>query len=301
MIPITELPPTHRTYGGIHLTLDSSSGKVIIEDFVHLTPYTQAQLNAKINNTVGDLAIGSDVDNGGVGISIWNGTIWKCASTSNVGPKVAFYDPTITSSSPVFFSIPTNITRLKITAVGAGGGGAAGLATTSGTASIGGTGGAGATVIAWIENLVAGDTVEVYAGLSGSQGLAGGAGSAKNGQNGTNTTVVITRTDSTVQTITAGSGRGGVYSGAGTGASGIGGQGAVTNITASKHIIIDGNPGTTVISGGSNFGPYVVANTSAGTGANAVKYGSGGGNGYDTDTSGFNGGFGSNGCVSIEY
>jgi hypothetical protein len=301
MIPITELPPTHRTYGGIHLTLDSSSGKVILKDFIHLTPYTQAQLDAKINNTVGDLAIGSDVDGGDPGISIWDGSIWKCASTTNIGPKVGFYDPDITSSSPVFFTIPTNITRLKITAVGAGGGGGSAVSADGSTAAIGGTGGAGSTVIAWIDNLVSGDTVEVYCGIGGAAGIAGEDDGTEDGQVGEDTTVVITRADSTVQTITAAGGNGGVWSDAGAGANGTGGQGAVTNINANKHIIIDGNSGTSVMSGASQYGPYVVANTTAATGGNATQYGSGGGNGYDLDTTGFNGGYGANGFVSIEY
>lgn len=301
-IPITELPPTHRSYGGIHLTLDSSSGKVIIEDYIHLTPFTQAELDAKINLNLGDIAVSSDGDGGNPGISIYDGTQWQTTvSSASVGPKVAFYDPSITSSSPVFFTIPSNVTKIKITAVGAGGGGGGALSADGITSAIGGTGGAGSTVIAWIEDLTTADTIEIYCGIGGDAGLAAGTGGTENGQDGEDTTIVITRADSSVQTITAAGGIGGLWSDAGAGTHGAGGQGATTNIDANKQIIVDGNPGTSIMSGASQFGPYVVANTADGTGTNAVQYGSGGGNGYDTPTTGFNGGYGANGFVSIEY
>lgn len=301
-IPITELPPTHRSYGGIHLTLDSSTGKVIIKDFIQLTPYTQAELDAKINNNVGDFAISSDGDGGEPGFSLWDGEQWKTTiSSSSVGPKALKYDPDITSSSSVFFTIPNNVSRVKITAVGAGGGGASALSADGSTASIGGTGGAGATVIAYIENLTSSDTIEIFCGIGGAGGLAGEDDGTENGQSGSNTLVTITRADSSVQTIVAEGGTGGTFADDATQTNGVGGEGSTTNITNTKYIIIDGNSGTSVMSGSTQYGPYVVARTSAGSGTNAIQYGSGGGNAYDTAEVGFDGGAGSNGLVIVEY
>ena len=301
-IPVTELPPTHRSYGGIHLTLDSGSGKVIIQDYIHLTPFTQTELNAKTPLNLGDIAVTTNGNGGLPGISYYDGTQWQSTvNSASIGPKVAFYDPDITSSSPVFFTIPSNITKVKITAVGAGGGGAGALSADGVATSIGGTGGAGSVVVAWITNLTTSDTIEVYCGIGGDGGIAGGTGSVRNGQNGENTTIVITKADSSVQTITAAGGVGGTFNASGAGTHGAGGQGAVTNIAANKHIIIDGNPGTSIISGATQYGPYVVASTTNATGINAVQYGSGGGNGRDTAQVGFNGGYGSNGLVTIEY
>lgn len=301
-IPITQLPPTHRSYGGIHLTLDSSTGKVIVEDFLHLTPFTQVQLDAKVNSTLGDLAVSSDGDGGEPGLSFYDGTAWKSTvSSSTVGPKVEVYDPDITSSTTVQFAVPNNITKIKITAVGAGAGGGGALSADGSTACWGGTGGAGATVVAWLENLTSGDIIDIYCGIGGVGGDAGANDGTEDGEDGEDTTITITRTNSTVQTITAAGGNGGTWSDGGAGTNGTGGQGAVTNIDPERHIIIDGNAGTYIMSGASQKGPYVVANTANGTGGNATQYGSGGGNGYDTNSTGFNGGAGSNGLVIVEY
>lgn len=301
-IPVTELPPTHRSYGGIHLTLDSSSGKVIIQDYIHLTPFTASELAAKSPLNQGDVAFSSNGDGGNPGISYYDGTQWQTTvSSASIGPKVALYDPAITSSSPVFFTIPSNVTKVKITAVGAGGGGGSALSADGTTVANGGTGGSGSVVIAWIENLTTADTIEVYCGIGGDGGVGGATDGTEEGQDGEDTTITITRADSTVQTITAAAGVGGAFSDAGNGTNGAGGQGAVTNINANKHIIIDGNAGTSVMSGANQYGPYVVANTADGTGGNAVQYGSGGGNGRDTASTGFSGGYGANGFVTIEY
>lgn len=301
-VPVAELPPTHKSFGSVHLTLESGTGKVIIKDFIELTPFTQAQLDAKTNLKIGDLAICSDGDGGEPGISIYDGTQWKSTvSTTTIGPKQQVYDVDITSNAEVFFTIPSNVTRLKITAIGGGGGGGSAISDDGSTVAIGGNGGAGAQVVATLDNLTTGDTVSILVGVGGSGGFYTSDDGTENGQDGEETLITITRTDSSVQVISALGGTGGSVSTGGVGTHGVGGVGAVTNITTGKFYIVNGNDATNVASGAGSYGKYVVTRSDEGPGTTAGKFGSGGNAGYDSDSTGYNGGAGSSGLVIVEY
>ena len=150
------------------------------------------------------------------------------------------------------FTIPTGITRVKVTLVGGGASGGG----DNGTAGSGG--GAGGSVISWLTGLTPGNTISVSA--IG----AGGSPSTGNGNSGGTTTV-----SSGTQTITTMSATGGTGGSAGQGSSG--GNGG------------SGSGGTFNINGG---GGQLSGGGGSGNGGNAIF----GGNGWAT-TSGANPGY----------
>jgi hypothetical protein len=302
-IPVTQLPPIHKSFGTLHLTLEAASGKVIVKDFLHLTPFTTSELNQKINSTIGDLAISTDGDLGTPSISIFDGSNWKSfVTTTSVGLNKKVYTPLNTNNELTIFSVPPNVSSIKITAVGAGGGGGSAFCADGSTVAFGGTGGAGSTVIAMIDNLQEGDEIFIITGIGGQGGSVDINNDVINAEAGTDTEITIQRNDSTVETIIAFGGAGGVSSTGGQANNGAGGETQVLNIDNDKYIAIDGNSGTNIFSGASNFGTYTLARVEAGPGLNAKSYGSGGGNAVDDeDQNGYNGGAGTSGFVVLEY
>lgn len=79
-IAATYLPDEINSSSGADLTLDPSSDKVAIEHIINLNPQTVAQLNARTDQTQGDVAYCSDGDAGSKCIAIYNGTDWKVVS-----------------------------------------------------------------------------------------------------------------------------------------------------------------------------------------------------------------------------
>jgi hypothetical protein len=302
-IPFAQLPPVHRSFGSIHLTLEAATGKVIIKDFIHLTPFTNEQLNNKTNNTIGDLAISTDGDLGTPTVSVYDGTQWKSLASANSNAvKKIVYTVDNTNNELIIFNVPVNVSSIKITAVGAGGGGGSAFCADGSTIATGGTGGAGSTIVTVIENLTENDTIYISVGAGGIGGDVDIENDVTNAEDGADTEVSVLRDDSTTETVIAFGGKGANSSTGGFAVNGEGGDTQVLNIDDDKYIAIAGNSGTKVFSGASKFGTYVVAREEAGPGVNAVSYGSGGGNAVDDeDQNGYNGGAGSGGLVILEY
>jgi hypothetical protein len=130
-----------------------------------------------------------------------NGTTW--ASTALPASALGANAQVFTSNGT--FTIPTGITRLKVTVVGGGGGGSGFQNVCS--VEVGGIAGAGAgTAVKFLTSLTPGNTLSVTVG-------AGGAGSATNntsGSAGGNSTVASGT--QAISTITGNGGNGGVYS-----------------------------------------------------------------------------------------
>lgn len=74
------LPNTIVSDASTNLTLQPTTGKVVLEDILALTPQTVAELNARTDQAEGDVAYCSDGDAGSKCIAIYNGTDWKVVS-----------------------------------------------------------------------------------------------------------------------------------------------------------------------------------------------------------------------------
>jgi len=180
------------------------------------------------------------------------------------------------------FTIPTGITRVKMTIVGGGGGGAGGTTgDCSGPDNGGGGGGGGGAAIKWLTSLTPGNTLTVTRGAGG-----GGGATASNGTSG-GTSSVASGTE-TITTVSATGGVGGIYNGAG----GAGGAGSSGDLNMSGGYGQNGGPSFTALAGGDSFMAGVTKNNAAGN-----LYGGGGG-GSPVDGSG---GAGANGVIFFEW
>jgi hypothetical protein len=74
------LPNTIVSDASTNLTLQPTTGKVVLEDILALTPQTVAELTARTDQAEGDVAYCSDGDAGSKCIAIYNGTDWKVVS-----------------------------------------------------------------------------------------------------------------------------------------------------------------------------------------------------------------------------
>jgi hypothetical protein len=170
-----------------------------------------------------------------------------------------------------YWTVPSDVTRIRVTCVGGGGGGSAG------ESSNGGGGGGGTNI-----SLVTATVIDVLPGqlIAYSVG-AGGAGGAPTGGLGSD------GVDTTFGTITGGKGYGGKVNYPRGGAGSLGGAGA------------GGNPG----SGGPGAGSGGGAGASGGFGSTlpgVAGYGGGGGGGGFTTVS-IAGSAGGSGIIIIEY
>ena len=175
------------------------------------------------------------------------------------------------------FTIPTGITRVKMTVVGGGGGGGGGQ--NSGCcnpAAPGGGGGGGGSAIKWFTSLTPGNTLTVTRGAGG-----GGGGVAGNGTSGGTSSVA-----SGTETITTVSATGGAF-GLGTSTSGLGGAGS------SGDLNMPGGDGFNTSIGGTSL---MAGNAQQATAGNA--YGGGGGG---ADASSSAGEAGANGVIFFEW
>ena len=196
-----------------------------------------------------------------------NGTTWtSAAGYAGVAATVFTANGT--------FTIPTGITRIKMTIVGGGGGGGSGTGGCCGKPGSGGGGGGAA--IKWLTGLTPGNTLAVTVGAAGA--INGGTGGTSSVASGTQS----------ITTVSATGGSGGANNAIG-GAGGLGSSGDLN---------IGGNAGNSSGSvstisfagGGSIFG--------GGGAGSAVgrAYGGGGGGG-----AGASGAAGATGAVFIEY
>jgi hypothetical protein len=226
-------------------------------------------------------------------VSFPNGSISGAALSPNIF-SIEFY----TSSATI--TIPSGVTRLRVTLVGGGGGG-------SGDGSsnqVGGAGGGGATCIKYLTGLTPGNTLSLTIGAGGTGGAPGNAGGA-----GGDTT--LSSGSQTITTLTAGGGAGGGISGF-VGVNGAGGT--ATN----GDLNIPGGRGFSALvdaggvmhyvrvsqGGGSMYAPPVTAATIgfALNGAAAIGYGGGGSGGvHDASSSSGAGGNGSQGLAIFEW
>ena len=74
------LPSEINSASATNLTLDPATGKVALEEILNLKPQTVAQLNARTDQTEGDVAYCSDGNAGAKCVAIYNGTDWKVVS-----------------------------------------------------------------------------------------------------------------------------------------------------------------------------------------------------------------------------
>lgn len=208
-----------------------------------------------------------------------NGTTWASATLSSyVGTRATVYTGNAT------FTIPTGITQLKVTVVGAGGGGGG---STGGTAAGGGSGG---TAIKWLTGLTPGNTLAVTVGTAGTAGAAtptaGGNGGNSTVASGTQTISTITGNGGTGGSQATGANQNGVAGGTATGGDiNIGGQNSA------------GSGGTAAgTRGGANMYGNAGVLTAQSTTSAATGYGAGGGAGWNSA-----GGAGGGGLVIFEY
>lgn len=216
-----------------------------------------------------------------------DGTTWTSATLNSFS---GMQGQIFTSSGT--FTIPANITKLKVTVLGAGGNGTGGGNGNSGVPSggAGGTGGSGGG-LAWsfLTSLTPGNTIAVTVGASGGNS-------------------VVASGTQTITTITAGGNGGSVTGGQLNmqGTSGYGG-GSGGGVDGSGYALGGGgsNGGNPVAFG--QYGKGASGNIYAGAaGGNATGYGAGGGGGagggtYSTDQPGGSGGAGTQGFVMFEW
>lgn len=183
------------------------------------------------------------------------------------------------------FTVPSGISKIKVTAFGAGGGGGGGLTNSYLSGSGGGQGGIATKAIT---GLVSGDTILVTVGVGGSGGATGASPNGGDGTGGGTTSF------GGYVSATGGGGGQGARNGSFSFA-GIGGEGAGGDVNLKG---IDGfsSSGSSLAGGGGVGGGSAVQ---YGTG-NAGKLGGGGGGGGVYPSAGI-GGVGGNGYVVIEY
>ena len=220
------------------------------------TTYTNGQL--LIGNTTGNTLTKATLTQG-TGISITNGAgaITIAATGGYAGISAEVFNSSGT------FTIPTGITKIKVTAAGGGGNGG-----NAGPDGNGKGGGGGAVAIQWLSGLTPGNTLSV------TRGGAAGSSSVSSGTQ-------------PISTITGGGGGSGSPNDGPAGGGGSASGGAI-NIPGTA-----GNQG-----GGEAFmGPAGIYN---GVGAGGAGNGTGGGGAGGGGPSGA-GGAGAGGIVTIEY
>jgi hypothetical protein len=181
------------------------------------------------------------------------------------------------------FTIPTGVTALKVTVIGAGGGG--GGAEQVYGPGIGGTGGAAGYALTFLAGLTSGNTISVTVGAGGTGGPAvisgnGGAGG---------TTSISSGTQSITTTSVLGGG-GGIYTFGGVDL-GINGANGATPTGGTINV-----PGATIVYGAT---PAIAApNTN---GSPGLSHQAGGGGGYANNSVRRAGGAGAPGLVIFEW
>lgn len=210
-----------------------------------------------------------------------NGTTWTSAAAASAVTG---------ASGQVFtgngtFTIPSGITKVKVTVVGGGGNGGSGSNTGSGKTAgyaLGGGGGGGGCAINFLTGITPGNTIAV---------TVGGVGATSSVSSGTQAISTISATGGATGGTT---GSGGIYNVGGTGGSGSGGSVNFTGGRGSQGAYVNslsGMNGASYISlsGTSIFGGGATTNV---TGANFTNIAGSAGNAYGA---GGSGGMGSGG------
>lgn len=240
------------------------------------TASTIASLTGGTGINVSDYLGGKIVSNTGVtsvtagsGISVSASTGGVTITNTQTSPYVGGRGQTFTSNGT--FTIPSNITAIKVTCVGGGGGGAGGDASDGRGGSGGGGGGA---AIKFLTGLTPGNTLSVTIGSGG----GGGGGDFGGGTGGTGGTTSVSSGTQTIATI---SGLGGV---GGTGFGGLGGSGGassggdINSYGTAGTKPDDGTGGGSIFGGGGN-GNSAVGRVGGGGGGAAVSNNAGGAGG----------------------
>ena len=234
------------------------------------TTYTNGQL--LIGNTTGNTLTKATLT-AGTGISITNGA-GSISIAASGGTSVGISATTFTSSGT--FTIPTGVTKIKMTIVGGGGNGSAG--TTSGSNKLGGGGGGGGgAAIKYLTGLTPGNTLTVTVGSAG------------------NTSSVASGTQS-ITTVSA-TGNGGLGSSGDINIRGGAGTPYLGAPTTNGGDVRGGIGGSSIMGGGGGSGQ-------GGAGGAGGAYGGGGGGGGFSGGccgSAAGGGAGAAGVVLIEY
>lgn len=278
---------TSTTQGRVRLAEDTDNGT----NYVELT----APASVASNRTVTfpdaniDFTTGLGAAQGGTGITsvgtsgnvlTSNGTAWvsQAAASGYAGPGAQVF------TSNGTFTIPSGITKLKVTIVGGGGGSGRGNGAPSGG------GGGGGTAIKYLTSLTPGNTISVTVG-SGGAGRSGSAGTGTTGgtssiASGTQTITTVSATGGVGGSGSNNVGLGGAGGSASNGDANINGSGGHQSLyNATDVAFVPGNGGSSTLGGGP---------PGNGTGTN---YG-GGGAGVDGNLNGASGGAG---IVIIEY
>jgi hypothetical protein len=200
------------------------------------------------------------------------------------------------------FTIPTGVTALKITVVGAGGGGGGG----ANGVGPSGSGGGGGTAIKYLTGVTPGNTLSVAIGALGAGGgsfTSGGAGGNSTVSSGTQiiTSIVGNGGGGGVTGISGAPGAGGSFSGQTIGV--VGGSPPYGTINTSSiqcntyyYSLTSAGGNSLMGSGGTALSNFSTGITWAGT--NAYGYG-GGGSGSGGST--YSGGSGTQGIVIFEW
>lgn len=189
---------------------------------------------------------------------------------------VAGVNADVKTSGSGSFTIPANVTKLKVTIVG-GGGGSAGSA----VGNAGGGGGGGGTAVKWLTGLTPLNTINYAVGSGGAAGsvtpTSGGAGNPSSISSGTQS----------ITTVTANGG------GAGLTGGGVGAGGTATNGDLNM-------PGSTP-DNGSNGGASIYSNIQSAQGASVANAGLNYGGGASSISGANAGAAGAAGVVIFEW
>lgn len=266
---------------------------------------TAAQTIITSVGTLVSLAVTGNITAGNVSATNLSGAITSAQVTTALGytpPTTGGFSNMQVFTSSGTFTVPTGITKVKVTVVGGGG---AGGGANNGSGSGGGAGGAAISILT---GLTPSNTLLVGVGAAGAGVLngTGGAGGSSNVRSGTQT----------ISTVSATGGSGGAANGGAPGAGGSGSGGQLNSRGApgfvgmswtdtnnwpdstgySSFWFATGAGGNSIYGGGAPSGGAQDT-----TGTAAGNYGGGGGGAVSTAATNRTGGAGSAGVVIVEW
>lgn len=270
-----------------------------------LTPSTATSGTVTLAGTLGAASGGTGLTSPGTSGNVLtsNGSAWLSSAPAAGGVPGASGE-IFTSSGT--FTIPTGVTKLKVTVVGGGGGG--GSAQFSGG---GGGGGGGGVAVQYFSSLTPGGTLAVTIGAAGSSN--GGTGGTSSIASGTQS----------ITTLSASGGSGGASANA---SSGSGGNGGSSFANAAFSVVggrggdgygdvstgggggaagggggVYGGGSASAVGGGGSFGSGGASGSAGNGGSVGTGYGSGGGGAGNPGTPAANGAAGKAGIVMVEW
>lgn len=226
------------------------------------------------------------VANGGTGVTspgasgnvlTSNGTAWVSSAPASSLPTMQVF------SSSGTFTVPTGITKVKVTVIGGGGGGGY----SAGTSDPSGGGGGGGAAIKTISGLTPGGTIAVTVGTGGAGGTSGTGTAGGTSSFGTYCSATGGSGGGASSSNAASGGSGGVGSSGDLNIGGGGGGGAMSYVRN-----VAGAGGSSIMGGGGKG----VGSSSSRSAEDGRSYGGGGGGAISG-----NGGAGADGVVIVEY